>query len=298
MLQRRGPRADDRGTATVAVLGRPLTKLSILMAAYNEERTILEAVRDVLDADIPCSYELIVVDDGSTDATWDLLLSEVTDPRLVRHRHLANLGKGAAIRSGVRLATGTHVLPFDADLEYAASDITKLVRVALETRAPAVFGVRPEGHHSSVYVMGNHALTQAANLLFDAHLSDLHSCLKLVDTELIRAVPFTSIGFGTDTEITAALLKHGIHPREVEINYRGRSRREGKKITWWDGVTCLWILSRVRFSRPDRGLPDSRVLLDTLDAAAPGPAMPAWPTTGTHGSPVRAVPRDSPSGST
>lgn len=270
MLERRGAGGrGDRHEATVAVLGRPLTKLSILMAAFNEERTILDAVRDVLNSDIPCPFELIIIDDGSTDATWELI-SRASDDRVRLHRHLANLGKGAAIRSGVRLATGSHVLPFDADREYDASDIAKLAGVVLDTRAPAVFGVRPEGHHSSLYVLGNRMLTEAANLLFDSALSDLHSCLKLVDRELFRSVPFTSIGFGTDTEVTATLLKRGIRPREVPISYLGRSRRDGKKITWWDGVTCLWILSRVRLSQVDNGLPDAQVVLDTASSRPAG----------------------------
>jgi hypothetical protein len=164
-------------------------KLSILMPAYNEEATIIRAVAEILTTDYPCGIELIVVDDGSTDRTG-VLLSQIHDERLIVHRHSANQGKGAALRSAATLATGTHILPFDADLEYVAEDIPRLVDPVLKGRCNIVYGARLFGcntvYQSYRYALGNRMLTRLANILFDAHLADLHTCLKLMPLSMLR----------------------------------------------------------------------------------------------------------------
>jgi glycosyltransferase involved in cell wall biosynthesis len=247
------------------------------MPAYNESRTIVEAVRQVLAVDYPVPVELIVVDDGSTDTT-PLELSVVDDPRMRIHRHPTNLGKGAAVRSGVQLAGNTHVLPFDADLEYSPDDVPRLLAPVLAGRCDVVYGTRLFGantvYQSYRYAMGNRITTLVANLLFDSYLSDLHSCLKLVPRELLRRLPLRETGFGLDTEITASLLRNGIRPFEVPVSYHSRSHAEGKKISWRDGVACLQILGRVRFARGRR----SR-LRRTVAVRSPmnGHEMPARP---------------------
>lgn len=228
-------------------------KLSILMCAYNEERTIARAVSEVLTVDYPCDMQLIVVDDGSTDTTSMQLANVANDPRVIIHHHPRNQGKGAALISAASLASGTHILPFDADLEYSPDDIVRVVHPVLTGRTDVVYGVRLFGfntaYHSYRYAAGNRLLTRMANILFDAWLSDLHTCLKLVPLAMFRNLNLRESGFGLDTEITALLLKAGIRPFEVPVSYLSRSHNEGKKITWRDAVRCMSILLRVRLLR-------------------------------------------------
>jgi glycosyltransferase involved in cell wall biosynthesis len=238
--------------------------LSIIMPAYNEGRTIARAIEQVLDVPYPCPIELIVVDDGSRDDTADILDS-ILDPRVVIHRHATNRGKGAALLSGIDLARGTHVVPFDADLEYAPQDLLPLLRPVLNGRADVVYGSRLFGsntvYQSYRYAMGNKVTTFVANVLFDSYISDLHTCLKLVPVELLRGLTLSEQGFGLDTEITARLLKAGHRPFEVPVSYHSRTHAEGKHLNWRDGVVCMSILFKVRSQRKvsniDVGLAES-----------------------------------------
>lgn len=239
----------------------PDIKLSILMPAYNEESTITQAVAEILSIDFPCEIELIIVDDGSTDGT-PVSLSMLDDARVIIHRHSVNKGKGAALRSAVSLATGTHLLPFDADLEYAAEDIPRMLEPVLRGRCEVVYGARLFGcntvYRSYRYAIGNRLLTFLANLLFDASLTDLHTCLKLVPAATMKELSVREIGFGLDTEVTALLLLRGVRPFEVPVSYFGRSHAQGKKITWRDAIKCIWILLRVRLQGAMIRGPDSR----------------------------------------
>jgi glycosyltransferase involved in cell wall biosynthesis len=235
--------------------GNGPVKLSILMAAYNEERTIAAAVDSVLHHDYPCEVELIVVDDGSSDRT-PLLLARYAHPAVTTHRHPHNLGKGAALLTAGKLATGTHILPFDADLEYSPDDIPRLVEPVLQGRCDVVYGARLFGqntvYQSYRYALGNELMTLAANVLFDAHLADMHTCLKLIPLSLFRSLRLHARGFGLDTEITACLLRLGIRPFEVPVSYYSRSHAEGKKISWQDAVDSFRIMGKVRFMRRER----------------------------------------------
>jgi glycosyltransferase involved in cell wall biosynthesis len=243
-------------------------KLSILMPAYNEERTVAWVVDEILRADYPCDFELIIVDDGSTDRT-PALLANIDDPRLQVLRHSVNRGKGAALLSAAALATGTHVLPFDADFEYEPADIPRLLEPMLRGRCEVVYGVRLFGcntvYQSYKYAVGNRLLTRFANILFNSYLSDLHTCLKLVPLSMFRMLKPSETGFGLDTEITALLLRHGIRPFEVPVSYYSRSHAQGKKITSRDALQCLWILLRERVAR--RKYPDG------IASAAEDPAL-------------------------
>jgi dolichol-phosphate hexosyltransferase len=227
-------------------------KLSILMCAYNEQNTIAQAIAEILEIKYPCDIELIVVDDGSTDATPDLI-KQVTDPRIISYSHSSNCGKGAALLSALSLASGTHVLPFDADLEYDPEDILKMLVPVLKGRSEVVYGARLFGcntvYQSYRYAAGNRFLTRITNVLFNAYLSDLHTCLKLIPLVMFKSLSFSETGFGLDTELTALLLRNGVRPFEVSISYYSRSHSQGKKITWRDAIVCLWILFRVRLSR-------------------------------------------------
>ena len=232
--------------------------LSVVMPAHNEEQTIRDAVVDILSLDTGFPFELIVVDDGSTDET-PLILSQIDDPRLVVHRHPGNLGKGAAVLSGAAIATGTHMVVFDADREYLASDLLPMCEAVYSGRASVVYGTRMFGmntvYQSFRYAIGNRVTTFVANVLFDSYLTDLHTCLKLMPLDLFHELELTHHGFGLDSEISGELLRRGHRPFEVPVSYMSRSHAQGKKLTWRDGVECLQVLSRVRMrGRVDDGL--------------------------------------------
>jgi dolichol-phosphate hexosyltransferase len=229
-------------------------KLSILMPVYNEAATVREVIERVLAVDFPCEVELVVVDDGSADDTGKILAA-VQDPRVIVHAHDRNQGKGAAIRTAARTATGDYMIICDADNEYLPEEIPLLVHAVLRGEATVVYGTRTFGSHSSYsywYVMGNRGVTTAANVLFNSYISDLETCFKLLPLDLYRSLDISSAGFGMEAEVTGKLLARGIRPFEVPITYRARSREEGKKITWKDGVEALWILARLRVSERGR----------------------------------------------
>ena len=228
--------------------------LSIIVPAYNEARTILRVLDDLLCLDIPGKrLEIIVVNDGSTDATKRQVES-VDDSRLVTIHHEANLGKGAAVRAGIAVATGSHVLIFDADHEYDVNDVPRLVNPLVTGRAEIVYGSRMSGfgtvHPSLWHSVGNKAMTLMANVLFGSAISDLHTCLKLLPTPLLRSFNLVENGFGVDTEISAEALRAGFRPFELPVSYVGRSAEEGKKIKFQDAFRCVYILIKVRL-RPN-----------------------------------------------
>jgi glycosyltransferase involved in cell wall biosynthesis len=223
-------------------------KLSILMPAYNEAATVGIAIKRVLDIHYPCDIEVVVVDDGSVDNTTEVLAT-IDDPRVVVTGHAANRGKGAAVRTAASLASGDYLLVFDADLEYSADDILGLLAPVSRGDAEVVYGVRKFGAstaHSFWFVIGNRVNTFTANALFNTWISDLHTCLKLLPASLFRELQLSENRFGLDTELTALLLARGVRPYEVPITYKARSREEGKKLTWGDGVVATKILLRVR----------------------------------------------------
>jgi glycosyltransferase involved in cell wall biosynthesis len=226
-------------------------KLSILMPVFNEVETVEVVVKRVLDVPYPGEMELVVVDDGSTDGTA-AVLARLDDPRVSVHTHPANQGKGAAIRTAASKATGTHVVMCDADLEYSPEDLPALLRPVLDHEAQVVYGTRSFSSHTAFsfwFVLGNKGVTFFANALFDSWISDLETCFKLMPLELYRSLDVRSAGFGMEAEVTGKLLKQGVRPFEVPISYRARSRADGKKLTWRDGVEAVWILTRIRFGR-------------------------------------------------
>ena len=226
-------------------------KLSILMPAYNERGLIADAMKQALDVAYPCEIELVVVDDGSRDGTGEALAA-ISDPRVNLQTHPRNRGKGAAIQTAAAAATGDYMVILDADLEYDPQDIPRLLEPVLDGRATVVYGSRTFGSHSAYsywYVIGNKGVTTVANILYNSYISDLETCFKLMPVSLFRSLRIRSAGFGMEAEITGKLLRQRIRPFEVPISYRARSREEGKKITWRDGVEALWILARERARR-------------------------------------------------
>lgn len=237
------------GPPTHGEADTPQVSLAVIMPVFNEEATVRQAVADVLSVLYPCEMELIVVNDGSTDATA-AVLAELSDPRLRVLEHPVNRGKGAALRTGVAAASASHVVPFDADLEYSAADLVRLLEPVMSGTANIVYGSRMAGravpHRSFIYAVGNSVMTRMANALYRSGLTDLHTCLKLVPREIFRQIPLFEEGFGLDTELTAWLLRSGAEFSEVPISYHSRSRAEGKKIGWRDSLVCFHILLLIR----------------------------------------------------
>lgn len=226
--------------------------LSILMPVYNEVATVERAIDAVLDADLPMSSELIVVDDGSTDGTADVLKSRTWDPERVRlHAHERNLGKGAAVRTALEDARGEFSTIFDADLEYAPEDLRTLLPPLVEGKTNAVFGVRAfDGYtsHSFLFVLGNRSVTLAANVLFNVYIKDVMTMHKAIRTDVFRSLPLREPGFAIEPEITARLLQRGERIYEVPVQYKARPTEEGKKLTWVDGLRVVRTLLRCRFT--------------------------------------------------
>jgi glycosyltransferase involved in cell wall biosynthesis len=225
--------------------------LSILMPVYNERATAERAIEEVLAAELPLPFELIVVDDGSTDGTGEILRGRDWDERVTLLAHDRNQGKGAAVRTALRAAGGEFSAIFDADLEYDPHDLGHLLRPLLDGHANAVFGVRLfDGYtsHSFLYVMGNRGVTLAANLLYNVYLKDLMTCHKVIRTDIFKELPLRARGFDIEPEIAARLLRRGERIYEMPVQYRARMSEEGKKLTSMDGLRVLRALVRCRFT--------------------------------------------------
>jgi len=225
--------------------------LSILMPVYNERERVERAISSVLATELPTDFELIVVNDGSTDGSGDLVRNSADAGRVRLFEHPENRGKGAAIKTALEHADGDFAAIFDADLEYEPSDLARLMPPLLDGRANACFGVRAfDGYtsHSFLYVLGNKGVTFAANLLFNVYLRDIMTCHKMLRTELFRSLPLRETGFSIEPEIAARLVQRGERIFEVPVQYRARSTEEGKKLTAADGFRVLATLLRCRFS--------------------------------------------------
>jgi len=226
----------------------PEVELSVLMPVFNERGTIEQAIAAVLEAGPAESYEVIVVDDGSRDGTSELLRSRAWPENVRVIHHERNRGKGAALRTALAEARGTFSAVLDADLEYSAADLPALLE-PLRDGERAVFGARGFQAHSAYsfwYVVGNRAVTFAANLLYNSWVSDMMTGQKAMPTELFRSLELRERGFAIEAEITARLLRRGIRIYEVPIGYTARSRDEGKKLTALDGLRVLRTLLRCR----------------------------------------------------
>ena len=229
-----------------------MTELSILMPVYNEEATVERAIERVLAADLGTdSFELVIVDDGSVDATT-ALLQRGEWPDQVRITFAdQNGGKGQAVRTALGQARGTYSVILDADLEYDPADLQKLLPPLRDGITDAVFGTRSFQAHSSYsfwYVVGNRLLNLATNVLYNTYLTDVYTCYKLMPTELMRSLPLSANGFTIEAELTARLLRADARIYEVPITYVARRREEGKKITPLDGIRGLATLVRCRFT--------------------------------------------------
>jgi glycosyltransferase involved in cell wall biosynthesis len=224
--------------------------LSILMPVYDERATVEAAIEDALTADLPvAARQLVIVDDGSTDGTRELLGSRTWPDNVKVVFHERNLGKGAAVRTALRHATEEFAAILDADLEYRASDLAEVLEPLLTGDAHVVFGTRAWTSQSSFsfwYVMGNKAVTMATNVIYNCWISDVMTGHKAMRTELFRSLKLRERGFAIEPEIAARVLRSGERIHEVPISYRARSREAGKKLTALDGLRVLRTLVRCR----------------------------------------------------
>jgi dolichol-phosphate hexosyltransferase len=224
-------------------------ELTVLMPVFNERATVERAIEGVLSAGISDSLELLIVDDGSTDGTRELLQGGTWPEQVRIVHHATNRGKGAALRTGLESARGIYSAVMDADLEYEPSDIALLLDPLRAGRARAVYGTRAFRSHSAFsfwYVVGNRAVTMAANVIYNSWISDMMTGHKAMSTELFRSLELRERGFAIEAEITARLLRSGIRIYEVPIDYVARGRDEGKKLTAVDGLRVLGTLLRCR----------------------------------------------------
>jgi glycosyltransferase involved in cell wall biosynthesis len=224
-------------------------EVSIVMPVYNEHETIARAIDAVLTSGAADSFELIVVDDGSTDGTGALLRNGEWPDQVRLLLHERNRGKGAAVRTALAEARGRYATIMDADLEYDPADIPLLLDPLRSGEAQVVFGTRGFKSHSSYsfwYVVGNHAVTLLAGVIYNTWLSDMMTGQKAMATELFRSLDLREGGFAIEAEITARLLRAGVRIYEVPVVYRARTREQGKKLTALDGLRVLRTLLRCR----------------------------------------------------
>ena len=223
-------------------------KLSVVIPVYNEAATIREILRKVCS--VPFEKEVIVVDDGSTDGTRDILRDEAP-AGIVLLSQDRNRGKGAALRAGFQRVTGDIVLVQDADLECDPADYPRLLKPILDGKADVVYGSRfgSETHRVLFFwhYVGNRFLTTLSNMFTNLNLSDMETCYKTFRAEILKRLVLKSNRFGFEPEFTAKVARLGCRIYEVPVSYHGRGYESGKKITWKDGLTAIACIVRYRF---------------------------------------------------
>lgn len=225
-------------------------KLSVIIPVYNEQNTLTDILRRVKE--VKLRKEIIVINDGSTDRTKQILRRFANDPDFKIVTFPKNQGKGAAVRKGIEVARGDYIVIQDADLEYNPIDWQKLLKIVKQNRARAVYGSRFMGAYrvglaNILHYLANRLLTGFTNWLYGSKLTDMETAYKLIERKLAHSLDLQSKRFEIEPEITAKILKKGVKIHEVPISYAGRQYHEGKKITWRDGLSSLWAIVYYRF---------------------------------------------------
>jgi glycosyltransferase involved in cell wall biosynthesis len=227
----------------------PGLRLSVVIPVYNERDTVREIIRRVQAVSIP--KQIIVVDDGSTDGTRQVLAELEPHEGLTILYHERNRGKGAALRTGFAQAGGDIVIIQDADLEYNPQEYFRLIRPILEGKADVVYGSRfiGESHRVLLYwhYLGNQFLTLLSNMFTNLNLTDMETCYKVFRADLLKYIDVKSKRFGVEPELTAKFAKRHCRIYEIPISYAGRDYTEGKKIGWKDGFSAIWSIIKFRF---------------------------------------------------
>lgn len=223
-------------------------KLSIIMPAYNEKTTVSEIIEKIKKVKI--EKEIIIIDDGSTDGTREILKKKEKENHSLKIiYHPQNMGKGAAIRTGLKYVTGDLVIIQDADLEYEPEEYHQLIKPIIEGKADVVYGSRFLGLHRVFmfwHYLGNKLLNGITNLLYNTDLTDMETGYKVFKTEVIKNIKIKSNRFNFEPEVTAKVLKQKYRVYEVPISYYGRGYEEGKKVSWKDGIVALYSLIKYR----------------------------------------------------
>lgn len=225
-----------------------MEKLTILIPVFNEKNSLLELLKKVEEVDFELEKEIILIDDFSTDGTRDLY-SQI--PYKVLY-HDKNMGKGAALRTGLKEATGDIIIIQDADLEYNPSDYAPLVKIVKTGGADVVYGsrlsdTRNQGKFLFLSYLANVTLSFITRILFNTYITDMETCYKVFRADVIKDITIESNRFDFEPEITAKVLKKGVRYVESPISYNARTNEEGKKIGWKDGVQAIWTLIKYRF---------------------------------------------------
>jgi len=256
-------------------------KLSVVIPAYDEVETLREVVR-LVQAAVEGELEILVVDDGSTDGTQDVVRALAAAGEVTAFFHEENRGKGAAVRRGIAAATGDVVLVQDADLEYDPGDYPRLLEPILAGRADVVYGSRFSGQSEGWWWrqwLGNKVLTWLSNRLTGWRITDMETCYKVFRRPLIQALVLESDRFGFEPEVTAKLAAWpGVVMEEVPIRYRGRGYDAGKKVTWRDGLAAIFTILKYNLVRDRSGwyvgpLEESGSAKGPRTATSPPPRM-------------------------